>query len=130
MQLKPGLNGSRIIDDTYSANPKGVMAALDILNTLKGRKKILVLYPLIELGEGAADTHRRIGVRINKVCDVCILVGPDFTREIKNNAPNTDVFIMQSPKVAIARLKKIIKEDDIVLLENRVPEEIKNALIG
>ena len=130
LQLKPGLNGSRIIDDTYSANPKGVMAALDILNTLKGRKKILVLYPLIELGEGAADTHRRIGVRINKVCDVCILVGPDFTREIKNNAPNTDVFIMQSPKVAIARLKKIIKEDDIVLLENRVPEEIKNALIG
>jgi len=130
LQLKSGLNGSRVIDDTYAANPRGVMAALDILDTLKGRKKILIFYPLIELGEGAADVHRRIGVRINKVCDVCILVGPDFTREIKNNAPNTDVFMIQSPKVAILRLKKIVKQDDIVLLENRVPEEIKNALLS
>ena len=74
--------------------------------------------------------HRRLGMKINKVCDVCILTSTDFVREIKNNAPNTDVFIMPDPQMAIRKLTKIVKAEDIVLLENRIPEEIKNALIA
>ena len=130
LALKDGINGSTIIDDSYSANPRGASCALDVLHALRGNKKILVLYPLIELGDTASTVHRRLGMKINKVCDVCILTSTDFVREIKNNAPNTDVFIMPDPQMAIRKLTKIIKADDIVLLENRVPEEIKNALIS
>ena len=130
LALKAGINGSTIIDDSYSANPRGASAALDVLDALRGNKKILVLYPLIELGDAASMVHRRLGMKINKVCDVCILTSTDFIREIKNNAPNTDVFIMPDPQMAIRKLTKIVKAEDIVLLENRIPEEIKNALIA
>ncbi len=130
MDLKPGINGSSIIDDSYSANPRGVMAALDVLESLKSNKKILVMHPLIELGPAARNIHRRIAVKINKVCDVCILTSSDFSREIKKNAPNTDVFIIKDPKITIAKLKKNIKAGDTVLLENRIAEEIKNALFA
>lgn len=128
LRVFPGINGSTVIDDSYSANPRGVVAALDALESLKGGKKILVMYPLIELGETAAHIHRRIGMKINKVCDVCILNSNDFSREIRKNAPNTDVFVMQDPEVIIEKLQKNLKEGDIVLLENRISEEIKAAI--
>ncbi len=130
LNILPGINGSMIIDDSYSANPRGAMAALDVLDGLRGGKKILVMYPLIELGKTASHVHRRLGIRINKVCDICILISSDFSREIRKNAPNTDVFVMRDPQIAIAKLAKNLKAGDIVLLENRVPEEIKTALIA
>lgn len=130
LEVKRGINGSTIIDDSHSANPRGVMSALDTLDTLRGGKKILVMYPLIELSDKAADIHRRIGVRINKVCDICVLTSTDFAREIKNNAPNTDVFVISNTQLVIQKLTKMIMEGDIVLLENRVPEEIKKAIIA
>jgi len=129
LQIKPGINGSMIIDDSYSANPRGAMAALDVLESLRGGKKILIMYPLIELGKTAPHVHRRLGIKINKVCDVCILTSSDFSREIRKNAPNTDVFIIRDPQVIIEKLVKNLKTEDIVLLENRIPEEIKRALL-
>lgn len=127
---KRGINGATIIDDSYSGNPRGVMAALDVLDSMRCNKKILVMYPLIELGAAAPHIHRRIAMKINKVCDVCILTSPDFSREIRKNAPNTDVFIIREPEAIIAKLEKNLKEGDIVLLENRVPEEIKAAIVA
>ncbi|MFY9457471.1 MAG: UDP-N-acetylmuramoyl-tripeptide--D-alanyl-D-alanine ligase [Candidatus Spechtbacterales bacterium] len=128
LTIKPGINGSTIIDDTYSANPRGVVAALEVLDTLKGNKKILIMLPLIELAASAADIHRKLALKIDKVCDVCILTSLDFSREIRKNAPNTDVLIMPDSAALIAKLKKNLKEGDIVLLENRVPEIVKSAI--
>lgn len=129
MKLHEGINNATIIDDTYSSNPNGISAALDVLDHIKGNKKILVLYPLIELGKYARDVHRRLALKINKVCDLCILTSSDFEREIRKNAPNTDVLIVQNPEMIIEKLKKVIREEDVVLLENRVPEEVKKAFI-
>jgi len=130
LTVKSGINDSTIIDDSYSANPRGVMAALDVLESMKGNKKFLIMYPLIELGASATHIHRRMGMRINKICDVCILTSPDFSREIRKNAPNTDVFTIRDPQVVIEKLVKNLKAGDIVLLENRIPEKIKMALIA
>ena len=35
-----GINGSRIVDDSYNASPESVLAALNLLNELPGRRKI------------------------------------------------------------------------------------------
>ena len=128
-KILEGINGSTIIDDTYSSNPHGILSALDVLEHIKGNKKILVLYPLIELGQYARDVHRRLALKINKVCDLCILTSSDFEREIRRNAPNTDVLIIVNPEKVIEKLKKVMREGDVVLLENRIPEAIKKALI-
>lgn len=129
LDIKNGINGTKIIDDSYSANPRGVFAALEVLEALKGNKKVLVIYPLIELGKEAGDIHRKIAARIDKICDLCILTSPDFSREITKNAVNTEVLVMREPKNIIQKLEATLKEGDIVLLENRVPEEVKAALI-
>jgi len=130
LELQTGINGATIIDDSYSANPRGVAAALDVLESLKGNKKILVMYPLIELGGAAGSIHKRIALKINKVCDLCILTSSDFARDIAKNAPNTDFLVLRDPEKIIQKLEKTVKEGDIVLLENRVPEEVKQALLA
>jgi UDP-N-acetylmuramoyl-tripeptide--D-alanyl-D-alanine ligase len=60
LQLKAGMRGSWIIDDSYNANPSSVRAALELLRTLSG-PTWLVLGDMAELGESGQDSHAHIG---------------------------------------------------------------------
>ena len=57
---KQGKHGSRVIDDTYNANPTSTAAAVEVLAGLPG-KKILVLGDMGELGETGVEMHAAIG---------------------------------------------------------------------
>ncbi|HEV2613368.1 MAG TPA: UDP-N-acetylmuramoyl-tripeptide--D-alanyl-D-alanine ligase [Gammaproteobacteria bacterium] len=60
MEVKQGLNGAKIIDDTYNANPLSFRAAIESISHDKA-KKILVLGDMRELGETAVELHRECG---------------------------------------------------------------------
>jgi UDP-N-acetylmuramoyl-tripeptide--D-alanyl-D-alanine ligase len=60
LQLKAGLRGSWIIDDSYNANPSSVRAGLEVLRSLSG-VTWLVLADMAELGEHSADSHAHAG---------------------------------------------------------------------
>jgi UDP-N-acetylmuramoyl-tripeptide--D-alanyl-D-alanine ligase len=60
LQLKAGLRGSWIIDDSYNANPSSVRAGLEVLRGLAG-VKWLVLGDMAELGESSHDSHAHLG---------------------------------------------------------------------
>ena len=57
-----GAAGSRLIDDSYNANPDSVLAALRVLAAAPGRRT-LVLGDLAELGDDAIQLHRELGGR-------------------------------------------------------------------
>lgn len=74
LQLKQGINGSKLIDDTYNANPSSLKAALEVLSHFEG-KKILALGDMGELGEGAEQLHFEAGERsrelnLNQLCAI------------------------------------------------------------
>lgn len=60
MQSKAGVAGSRVLDDTYNANPGSVKAAIDVLASCEG-EKILVLGDMAELGSMTTKSHREMG---------------------------------------------------------------------
>jgi UDP-N-acetylmuramoyl-tripeptide--D-alanyl-D-alanine ligase len=60
LQLKAGLGGSWIIDDSYNANPSSVRAGLDVLGALPA-EKWLILGEMAELGDFRDSSHRDIG---------------------------------------------------------------------
>jgi len=60
LELKEGISGARVIDDTYNANPSSLAAGLQVLKDFGG-ERVLVLGDMAELGEAAADIHQRVG---------------------------------------------------------------------
>jgi UDP-N-acetylmuramoyl-tripeptide--D-alanyl-D-alanine ligase len=60
LQIKPGINGSRIIDDTYNANPASFQAALEVLAAFPA-PRWLVLGDMRELGADAPRFHADLG---------------------------------------------------------------------
>jgi len=128
--VSPGPNGLRLIDDTYNANPDGVMAALEYLTVYSG-KKILVLQPMIELGEATPDAHRRVGREAIKVCDLIILTNKNFFSSFVEKIKKSDkekITVEPNPQMAALKLKKLLGRNDVVLFEGKEAEKTLKEL--
>ena len=130
VSLKKGVNGLNIIDATYSANPDGVMAHLEYLKSLPG-KKVIVMSCLIELGSTAGDIHKQIGKKIAEVCDLAIITSDDYLKEVKEETGGKAIY-MNEPKDIFEKIKNFCGEGDIILLEGRVSHSMSltNKLIS
>ena len=62
MEITRLQNGAFLIDDAYNANPVSVREALMTLRNLRGgRRSVVILGDMLELGEGAGAWHEEIG---------------------------------------------------------------------
>ena len=135
MQIKKGINGLVIVDDSYSANPDGVIAALDYLKILPStNKKIIIMPCLIELGPAAQKVHQKIGEKIGQVCDLAIITTKEMFEEIKKAALETglnekNILFMENPKEIFAKIKSFSRSGDAILLEGRLPAELIRQII-
>jgi UDP-N-acetylmuramoyl-tripeptide--D-alanyl-D-alanine ligase len=129
IKTKTGLN---IIDSSYSANPNGVIADLEYLKVWKG-KKAIIMPCLIELGERAKEVHFRIGQKIGEVCDLAIITTKDCFKEIQKGAESkgmerNKVVFLNQPRKILEKTKNFRGGENIILLEGRIKEEIKEIL--
>lgn len=78
LQLLKGINGSKIIDDTYNASPEAAKSALDALYALEAPTKVALLGNMNELGEYSEQAHTEVGEHCdpNKL-DVVVTLGVD-----------------------------------------------------
>jgi UDP-N-acetylmuramoyl-tripeptide--D-alanyl-D-alanine ligase len=65
-----------VIDDSYNAAPASMLAALEVLAGLRGRR-VAVLGEMLELGEGGEAGHLEVGRAAARVVDLLIVVGDD-----------------------------------------------------
>ncbi|MCD5396177.1 MAG: UDP-N-acetylmuramoyl-tripeptide--D-alanyl-D-alanine ligase [Candidatus Pacebacteria bacterium] len=132
MQLKKGINGIDIIDASYSANPDGVISALDYLKIWE-RKKVIMMPCLIELGKVSKEVHKKIGKKIGKICDLAIITTKDRFKEIQKGAKEAgmkkeNILFLEDPRKIFEKIKNFCKEGDVVLLEGRVPKKLIELL--
>ena len=67
-------SGALILDDTYNAAPESMLAALNLLDELEGRK-IAVLGDMLELGPYERQGHEMVGMRAAQVAKTLITLG-------------------------------------------------------
>ncbi len=134
MRIKRGLKGAAIIDDSYSANPSGVNAAINHLKLWEG-ERIIVMPCLVELGEEGLEVHEKIGERIGGACTRAIITKPDCFAALKKGAvskgmPEDNILLLSDPEKILKKLKPHLEKESVVLLESRVPQEVQKGLLG
>jgi UDP-N-acetylmuramoyl-tripeptide--D-alanyl-D-alanine ligase len=80
LAVRRGLGGSRVIDDSYNANPASLLAALQVLGRAEGRRW-LVLGDMGELGSEAKAIHRAAGRQALELGVTRLLAVGELTRE-------------------------------------------------
>ncbi len=113
-------NGALILDDTYNASPESMLAALNLLNDLVGRK-VAVLGDMLELGPYEQHGHQLVGIRAAEVVDELVTVG-ELGRIIAQAAfeaglPAKQITALEQADQAIEYLQPNLKPDDIVLVK-------------
>lgn len=67
-------NGALLLDDTYNASPESMLAALNLLDELDGRK-VAVLGDMLELGPYERTGHELVGLRAAQVVSLLLTLG-------------------------------------------------------
>jgi UDP-N-acetylmuramoyl-tripeptide--D-alanyl-D-alanine ligase len=123
LQIKKGLNGIRLIDDTYNANPASVKAALAVFDSLRqDNRGGLILGDMLELGDGAVRAHQEIGRLIGDMgVDYLITLGPLsrelLTEALKGLRPPRKTFGALSPGEIMDSLKDLLQEGEVLLIK-------------
>lgn len=113
-------NGALLLDDTYNASPESMLAALNLLDELDGRK-IGVLGDMLELGPYEKQGHEMVGLRAARVCDVLLTLGPrarmiaEAARRAGMNKTNIHEFEESEP--IMHWLEKHLASDDVALVK-------------
>jgi UDP-N-acetylmuramoyl-tripeptide--D-alanyl-D-alanine ligase len=115
-----GPGGSLLLDDTYNAAPPSVIAALNLLEELEGRR-VAVLGDMLELGEFEERGHRMVGARAAEVVQALITVGPRAhwigEEAVRAGLPPDRLTELQDSQQAIEHLKDRIGAGDVVLIK-------------
>lgn len=113
-------NGALLLDDTYNASPESTLAALNLLDELRGHK-IAVLGDMLELGQYEKAGHEMVGLRAAEVVDELITVG-ERAHMIAGAAhsaglPLSEISELENADEAISLLHDRLNADDIVLVK-------------
>jgi UDP-N-acetylmuramoyl-tripeptide--D-alanyl-D-alanine ligase len=145
-EIKPGPNGSILIDDTYNANRQSIMAITSAMRNATiapGGKRWVVLGDIFELGQYARAEHRASGEALVGAVDYLVAVGDEaryyvegairagmlaehiyyFDADVENDAE-----LEAAKRSAADLLKQEVRSGDLVLLKGSRGMRIETML--
>lgn len=122
LQLVDGINGSEILDDTWSITTTSLEAALKVLNEVgKTKKKIAIIGTITDLGSWGYVVHEQAGELVYRIgADVLITIG-QHARIIAEHAVklgfNSPVYTFKNSTRVYDLLDKIVDSDTMILIK-------------
>lgn len=107
-----------IVDDSYNASPDSMKAAIDVVSTIKGNRKIAILGTMKELGKDSYRFHKEVAeyARKNNI-DFLMTVG-EFNEAYKEGYNNNfDFKEFDTIEDAANFIINNLKEEDVILVK-------------
>lgn len=138
LQVISGIHNCIILDDTYNGSPTSVEQALETLNNIKSKRKILVLGEMRELGSLSETLHKQIAIKILENNIDSILLGKGDTKYIYQELLSSGFkkermeYDLQNQEI-ISKLVSILRKGDVVLVKGaravKLEEVVENIKI-
>jgi UDP-N-acetylmuramoyl-tripeptide--D-alanyl-D-alanine ligase len=114
--------GLTLIDDTYNSNPDSAQAALSVLSSARGGRRVFVMGDMLELGQAAEQLHREVGSLVARSpIDLLVTIGELAgwaSEEAKARGMDERAVVHFADKAQARRdLRGIVKPDDVVLVK-------------
>ncbi|NLX10524.1 MAG: alanine racemase [Chloroflexi bacterium] len=139
MRPLPGVNGSLLIDDSFSASPEGMRAALDWMQAVRDErgKLVLVMGDLDDLGSYVQLAEVELGQHAAEIVDRLVAKG-DLAAEvariaIEHGLARDRVQITYSAEDAAHAAASVLEARDIVLVKGSPGarmEQVARALLA
>lgn len=118
LKIISGINGSIIIDDTYNASPASTQLALKTLCDLKGLRKIAIIGDMLELGEYAVESHKKLGLITASCANILVCVGQLAKYIAETSKISKDrIFLFNTADGAKFKVRELIRSGDIILVK-------------
>ncbi|MDR3644961.1 MAG: UDP-N-acetylmuramoyl-tripeptide--D-alanyl-D-alanine ligase [Clostridia bacterium] len=122
-ELSDGINGSTVIDDTWSTNPTSAYAALELLmRVANGKKSVAVLGKMSLLGRQSPLYHHALGEKVSSLgVDTLVVLGADAYEigagALKSGMPPQRVIFCRNSAEAFRALKKLLNPGTVALVK-------------
>ena len=130
LELRSGIRGCKVLDDTWSSNPTSAEAALKVLSEFaKGKKTVAIMGRIGMLGEHTEMQHKMLGEKVVEYqIDTLITIDPtaDFIGQqaIEMGMDPGKVISCHSPEEVYKKLKALVDRDSFVLIKTSMMDRI------
>ncbi len=129
LELKT-INNRSFIDNAFNSNPEGANMSLKVLSMMP-KTRYIVTPGMIDLGPIQDDENYKFGYNMKDRVDVAILVGKNQTKPIYKGLLDSgfieeNIIVFDTVKEALAYVYQVSTIDDIILLENDLPDAFNN----
>ncbi|MDD3190258.1 MAG: UDP-N-acetylmuramoyl-tripeptide--D-alanyl-D-alanine ligase [Candidatus Pacebacteria bacterium] len=129
MHKTQGPHGSVFIDDSYSANPDGVIAALGYMREAYPKKTRILVFPgIIELGKDSEKIHKRLWNETDNICDLAYIM-QKRNKEISRNQKKCHFIFGKNFDRIKTDLEKRLNKDTVVLFESRAAGVVMKKIL-
>lgn len=125
------LNGLRLLEDCYNANPESFEAAIrQCASGFPDRPRLAVVGSMLELGERSAEEHRRIAGRLVEAGFGTVVATGAFVEAFAdlNGSPGTRVVEASGPEEAGRRAAELLGGGEVVLVKGSRGAELELAV--
>jgi amino acid adenylation domain-containing protein len=134
MQPVPLPNGSIVLRDDYKSTIDTVHAALDVLEEVPARRRVVVLGDLDAPPPPERPHYRRVGARLGRMADVVLFVGAKSRAYrvgiARSGGRPPQLLQAQGMADAISTLRDILKPGDVVLVKGRESQRLARVVLG
>ncbi len=119
--------------DAYNSNPTGFAAALEVLQSLPAKRRIVMTPGMVELGDQQQAQNRRLATMCASVADLVIVVGRINREAILAGLadaeyPKSQIVAVETRDDAFAALAERQESGDLVLIENDLGDLLEGAV--